>query len=136
MDVSTVRMPRGRVWHLSRGREYVGPFTDTAELTWCDQPVEAAERLAAQIPAGGRICWRCVVAANDYRNVVLGVALSDRRPEVVNAWPTLLDQHADADVVDVEIVDDCEPEERGAYLRPDEFPAWTPHPGGLTGGDL
>lgn len=101
MDVGTARLQRGRVWHVSAGREYVGPDTDTTEVSWCGEDLGAThgERLGAQIPHGGRICWRCVVAVNDYRKTVLGVALTDRRPEIVDAWPKLLDQHADDDVV-------------------------------------
>ena len=105
-----VRLHRGRVWHVRRPVvEFAGAEEDLIAAAWCGESWkvsgEQPERLTAQIPQGGRICWRCVVEVNSWRNVVLGVALTDRRPEIAEAWPKLLDQHDD-DVVDAEIVDD------------------------------
>lgn len=99
-EITTVRMPRGRVWHVQA----------SPAVTWCGTEIDdgPTEQLGAQIPHGARICWRCVVAVNDYRNVVLGVALTDRRPEIVDAWPTLLDQHADDDEPDLSAPGDDE----------------------------
>lgn len=57
--VECVRLRRGRVWHISAGREYVGPDTDTTEVAWCgaDPGATRGGRLTAQIvsdpnPAG------------------------------------------------------------------------------------
>lgn len=107
-----VRLQRGRVWHTVRGCEFVGPDTETAEFAWCGAswPVrhdQRPERLASQIPVGGRICWRCVVEVNLFRNTVLGVAVEQRRPGVNDLGSPVTESDTDDDgVVDAEIVDD------------------------------
>lgn len=108
-----VRLHRGRVWHVRRPvLEFAGAEEDLIAAAWCGESWKVGgdqqpEQLTAHIPQGGRICWRCVVEVNSFRSVVLGVAATDRRPEISDAWPKLLDHHDDDDdVVDAEIVED------------------------------
>lgn len=108
-----VRLHRGRVWHVRRPvLEFAGAEEDLIAAAWCGESWKVGgdqqpEQLTAHIPQGGRICWRCVVEVNSFRSVVLGVAATDRRPEISDAWPKLLDHHDDDDVVDAEIVEDA-----------------------------
>lgn len=76
------RMARGRVWHV---------LMDGAAL--CGKQGEATETLVNLIPDGGRFCRECLVWANEWRNLVLGIATKDAL--LRDTWNGLLDSSDD-----------------------------------------
>lgn len=116
-----VRLFNGRLWHVARPvLAYAGAEESLIAAAFCGESWKVGgnqppETLTVEIPNGARICTRCVAEVNAYRNQVLEVASTDRRPEIVAWWQTLLDGNVIDDVIDAEIVED--------YDDPAELPA-------------